>query len=107
LTTSSIDFWLGLAAGAPGFGEASGDEDAPEASSPPDAVAAEVEVHFDCVAAGAELVDEALVHPVTAVAARTVTAAIRLARVVLEPFISVYPMVVRCGHDQCPGRLAG
>jgi hypothetical protein len=101
LTTSSIDFWLGPD-DPPDVGEAPGDEDAPEASSPPDAVGAEVEVPFDCDAAGAELVAGELVQPVTAVVARTVAAAIKPARVALEPFISVYPKVVRCGHDQCP-----
>jgi hypothetical protein len=106
LTTSSIDFWLGLAAGAPGFGEAPGDEDAPEAP-PPGAVGAEVEIPFDSVAAAAELVAGALVHPVRAAAATAATAAIRPARVVLEPFISDYPIVVRFGHDQSPGPPPG
>lgn len=87
------------------MGEAPDDEDVPEASSSPGAVGAEVEVPADCVAdvAGAG----ALVQAVTPSAARTAMAAVAAVRVVLEPFISGYPMIVRCGQDQCRGPPRG
>lgn len=87
------------------MGEAPGDEDVPEASPPPGAVGAEVEVPADCVAdvAGAE----APVHAVTPSAARTAMAAVAAVRVVLELFISGDPMIVRCGQNQCRGPPRG
>jgi hypothetical protein len=100
-----MDCWpgleFGLAPKAPGLGEAPGDEDVPDASSSPGAFGAEVEVPLDCVADVAAPGAGALVHPVTASAARTARAAVAPARVVLEPFISGYPMIARYGHAQC------